>query len=96
MSEVKNLKKNDSKTNRLNITLSDKLKEKLVSFSDETGITQNNIIAQALVDYFQKYEMLNSALPALIQGIVDNPKGLFEFGKMIETNVDNMMDDTDR
>lgn len=96
MSEVKNLKKNDSKTNRLNITLSDKLKEKLVSFSDETGITQNNIIAQALVDYFQKYEMLNSALPALIQGIVDNPKGLLEFGKMIDTNVDDMMDDTDR
>ena len=96
MSEVKNLKKNDSKTNRLNITLSDKLKEKLVSFSDETGITQNNIIAQALVDYFQKYDMLNSALPALIQGIVDNPKGLLEFGKMIETNVDDMMDDADR
>jgi len=45
-----------SRNSRLSVRLDDSIKEYLVDLSIATGITQNALIQQAVVDLIQKYK----------------------------------------
>lgn len=78
-----------AQSNRLNVSLTDALKEKLLKHSAETGMTQNSIISQALVDYFQKYEMVNNLLPAFFNAMGENPNGFHKLSQLINEQNDS-------
>lgn len=62
-----------NKTGRFSLTLSPDLYARLDSFSERSGMTKNGIIAQALYDYFQKNDMMENGVQAVIEMFKQNP-----------------------
>lgn len=60
--------------NRLNITLSQQIKDRLIKHSEATGLSQNAIISQALVDYFQKNDLMENSVKIVFELCSQNPE----------------------
>lgn len=62
------------KSVKFNTSLSAMISEKMNTHAQKTGLTKSSIVSQALVDYFQKNELMDNSIGMMLEMIKGNPE----------------------